>query len=101
MYDESKMFMVGGQDKITLIDIYTKNIITEIQENGAHRCLFKLNDNILLSGKDNDIIQWKIDEYNLSYINKKENAHQKSIREIIKLDNSIVTCSDDHSIKIW
>ena len=53
---------VGGANKITLIDIYNKNIIREIEESGNHICLYKLNDNILLTGKDNDITQWKIME---------------------------------------
>ena len=42
----------GGADKITLVDVYQKNIIREIEDKGAHICLYKLNDNILLTGKD-------------------------------------------------
>ena len=54
---------VGGANKITIIDVYNKNIISEIEESGVHRCLYKLNDNILLTGKNNgDITQWKIME---------------------------------------
>ena len=52
---------VGGADKITLIDVYNKNIIREVEEKGAHLCLYKLNDNILLTGTNtNNITQWKI-----------------------------------------
>ena len=43
---------VGGADKITVVDVYQKNIIREIEDKGAHICLYKLNDNILLTGKD-------------------------------------------------
>ena len=93
---------VGGADKITLIDVYNKNIIREVQDNGAHICLLKLNDNILLTGKNNhDITQWKINENNLTFISKKEKAHQGTIREIIRFNNLIISCSDDYSIKIW
>ena len=92
---------VGGANKITLIDIYNKNIIREIEESGNHRCLYKLNDNILLTGKDNDITQWKINDNNLTLVCKKEKAHQDSIREIIRFDNLIISCSDDKSIKVW
>jgi len=92
---------VGGQDKITIIDIYNKNIIREIKENGAHRCLLKLNDNVLLSGKDGDIIEWEISENNLKLVGKKEKAHQSSIIEIIRFNNSIASCSNDNTIKIW
>ncbi len=93
---------VGGANKITIIDVYNKNIISEVEENGFNRCLYKLNDNILLTGKDNgDITQWRINGNNLTFVNKKEKAHQNSIREIIRFNNSIISCSYDHSIKIW
>ena len=93
---------VGAKDKITIIDVYNKNIISEIKETGSHKCLFKLNDNILLTGKDNgEITQWKIDGNNLTFVSKKEKAHQTSIREIIRFNNFITSCSDDNSIKIW
>ena len=92
---------VGGANKITLIDIYNKNIIREIEESGTHRCLYKLNDNILLTGKGNDITQWKINDNNLTLVCKKEKAHQSSINEIIRFNNLIISCSDDKSIKVW
>ena len=92
---------VGGENKITIIDVYQKNIIREIEDNGYHLCLYKLNDNILLSGKDYDITQWKICQNNLTLISKKEKAHQSSIYKIIKFRKNIVTCSDDKSLKIW
>ena len=92
---------VGGTDKITIIDVYQKNIIREIEDNGVHLCLYKLNDNILLSGKECDITQWKICQNNLTLISKKEKAHQSYIHKIIKFNKNIVTCSDDTSIKIW
>ena len=93
---------VGGRGKITLIDVYNKNIIREIEETGVHFCLYKLNDNILLIGKDNgDITQWKINENNLTFVCKKEKAHQDYINEIITFNNLVVSCSSDKSIKVW
>ena len=93
---------VGGANKITIIDVYNKNIISEVEESGAHICLYKLNDNILLTGKNNgDITQWRINGNNLTFVNKKEKAHQNYINEIIRFNNSIISCSYDHSIKIW
>ena len=93
---------VGGKNKITIIDVYNKNIISEVEENGVNRCLYKFNDNILLTGKDNgDITQWRINGNNLTFVNKKEKAHQNYINEIIRFNNSIISCSYDHSIKIW
>ena len=93
---------VGGANKITIIDVYNKNIISEVEESGVNRCLYKLNDNILLTGKNNgDITQWRINGNNLTFVNKKEKAHQSYICEIIRFNNLIISCSLDHSIKIW
>ena len=93
---------VGGSDKIYLIDVYNKTLIKEVSESGSHYCLLKLNDNILLTGKDNgDITQWKIEENNLIFISKKEKAHQDWIGELIRFDDLIISCSYDNSIKIW
>ena len=91
----------GGKDKITLIDVYQKNIIREIEGKCTHICLYKLNDNILLTGNKCDITQWKISQTNLKLKSKKEKALQSSIREIIRFNKFIISCSDDHSIKIW
>ena len=41
---------VGGSDKITIIDVNQKSIIREIEDKGSIYALYKLNDNILLSG---------------------------------------------------
>ena len=68
---------VGGADKITLIDI-------------------------LLTGTNNgDITQWKINENNLTLICKKEKALQGTVREIIRFNDLIISCSDDKCIKVW
>ena len=97
-----KCLCVGGADKITIIDVYQKNIICEVEDKGAHICLFKLNDYILLSGKgDGSITQWKISQNNLIINFKKEKAHESNIRQIITLNEFVATCSDDHSINIW
>ena len=93
---------VGGTDKITIIDINKKNIIREIENKGCYYySLYKLNDNILLVGNNNNLEQWKISQNNLELISEKEKAHQSTIYEIIKFGGLIVTCSYDQSIKIW
>ena len=93
---------IGGKEKITIIDIHNKNIIQEVQHNFVHYCLLKLNDNILLTGSDKgEIIQWEIKENKLTFLNKKEKAHQTYIYEIIKFNNFIISCSYDGSIKVW
>ena len=96
-----KCLCVGGNDKITIIDVYNKNIFNDIEVKGDIRCLYKLNDNIFLARRDNDILQWKIDEYILINLNIKENTHDKNVQEIIGLNDSIICCADDFTIKIW
>ena len=92
---------VGGQDKITLIDVDYKYIVSEIKDKGIHNSFINLNNNILLIGKDNgDLTQWKIDENNLTYISKKEKANYFGIIKIIRFNNFIISCSKD-SIKFW
>ena len=67
---------VGGADKITLVDGFQKNIIREIEDKGVHICLYKLNDNILLTRKDSgDITQWKISQNNRNLMFTKEKVH--------------------------
>ena len=67
---------VGGADKISLIDVYQKNIIREIEGKGVLICLYKLNDNILLNRKDSgDITQWKISQNNRNLMFTKEKVH--------------------------
>ena len=67
---------VGGADKISLIDVYQKNIIREIEGKGVLICLYKLNDNILLTRKDSgDITQWKISQNNRNLMFTKEKVH--------------------------
>ena len=93
---------IGGENKISIIDVYNKTIINEIKENGINMCLYKLNNTTLLSGNDNgEIVQWKIDGNNLYFLDKKEKAHKNCIRDIIRFNNSIISCSDDCLIKIW
>ena len=93
---------IGGENKISIIDVYNKTIINEIKENGVNMCLYKLNNTTLLSGNDNgEIVQWKIDGNNLYFLDKKEKAHKNCIRDIIRFNNSIISCSDDCLIKIW
>ena len=67
---------VGGADKITLVDGFQKNIIREIEDKGVHICLYKLNDNILLTRKDSDdITQRKISQNNINLMLTKEKFH--------------------------
>ena len=99
---DKRCLCLGGTDKITLIDVYNKNIIREIQDNISHICLLKLNENILLTGTNNgDLTQWKINDNNITFVIKKEKAHERNIYEIIKFNDLIISCSFDNSIRIW
>jgi len=98
----NRCLCVGGADKLTLIDVANKITMNEIFDMGIHRCLLKINDNYLLTGKNNgEITQWKIFWNYLSLIGKKEKAHQKNINKIIIFNGTIASCSNDWLIKIW
>ena len=62
-----------------------------------------LNKNIIITGDEKGrIIQWKIENDNLTLIAKKENAHDDEIYTLTKLDNGLILSgSCDKSVKIW
>ena len=99
------LLFISGNNKISIININDYEIIREIEVinsdwiNGV--CM--LNKNILFTGDDKGIIrEWKIEEDNLIFISKKENAHKCSINILLNIGNEhVVSGSDDKTIKIW
>ena len=96
----NNILIVGGQKSIYFIDLIDYSIYYELKKINFWSFL-KLDDDIFLTGNDTDLIKWKFKENRLIFISKYENAHKKSIRSIIKIDNYILSCSEDKTIKIW
>ena len=99
------LLIIPGQNMISIINVNKYNIVRNINVNGSDWicgvCL--LNENILLTGDDNEIIkQWKIEGDNLILISQKEKSHNDDISYLIKLGNGhIASASKDKTIKIW
>ena len=96
----NNILIVGGLKSIYFINLNDYSIYFELK-NINFWSFLKLDDDIIITGNENDIIKWKFKDNKLIFISKYENAHQKSIRSIIKFDNYILTCSEDKTIKIW
>ncbi len=104
MITEDLLF-VGGEDKISLINVNQHNLIRIIDVPGSSyiNTLCMLNENIFLTGdSSNSIKQWKIEGDNLILIANKENAHDNYIHCLLYLGNNhFASGADDRKIKIW
>ena len=97
-----KILYVSGQEKIYLVDIENYNLSNSIKCGSNMSSIFKLSNDIFITGDQNYLYQWKFENNSLDLIYTKKNCHLTWIRGIIKLqDGNIITCSDDKTIKIW
>ena len=96
---------VPGKNQISIINVDQYKLIRIIEINDSNwifgSCV--INNNILFTGDRNkDIIQWKIEEDNLIFISKKENAHDDDINTLVYLENEhFASGSNGGIIKIW
>ena len=99
------LLLVAGENKLTIININSHNIIRSIDVSGSSSiystCLLK--DDIILTGDSNHrIIQWRIQNDNLVLISKKENAHDNWIGVLKKIGNGLIMSGDGNGeVKIW
>ena len=97
--------IVPGENKISIINIncYKLERIIDVPEASYINGVCLLNQNMLLTGDFNGCIrQWKIEGNNLILISKKEEAHVRSIKVLLNLENGhIASASTDWMIKIW
>ena len=99
------LLLITGEKKISIINVNKYNIvrIINVSDSSHINVSCKLNENIILTGDYyGKIKQWKIEGDNLILISTKENAHNKGIHSLIKLnDGHILSGSSDGVIKIW
>jgi len=97
------ILLYGSNKKIYILDINEYNIINSININETYITLFKLSENMILSGnKEGNIIQYKFDNNNLEKISYKNKAHNNWINGLYYLKNGIILSgSDDNTFKIW
>ena len=82
------LLLAAGENKLTIININSHNIIRSIDVSGSSwiRSACLLTNDIILTADDNHrIIQWRIQHDNLELISKKENAHDTYIRVLKKI----------------
>ena len=100
------LLFISGKNKILIININYYELIREIElpNSCSIYITYMLNKNILLQKGDNKgiIREWKIEEDNLIFISKKENAHNDLISTLLNIGNGHISSgSFDKSIKIW
>ena len=99
------LLLITGKNIISIININSYNLIKTINVDNSDWIITvcMLNKDMILTGDDNKrIIQWKIENENLTFISQKENAHDDRIFTLSKLGNGLILSgSRDKSVKIW
>ena len=106
------LLFIPGLNIISLININYYELIRKIKipdykigiiSYGSINGVCMLNKNTLLTGHEKGIIrEWKIEEDNLVFISKKENAHKSYINTLLNIGNGHISSgSEDSLIKIW
>ena len=103
LINDNKYLIVGGRNKINLIDCMIYKIIYELDIKYWNWSINKINENEFITGGDNGYLTlWKLDNNKIIKIYEKPSVHNDCINAIIKLknENIILTCSDDKKLKI-
>ena len=98
------LLLIPGEKELSIININEYKLVRKIKaSDSSWLCgICKINNNMILTGDDSKIKQWKIENDNLILVSKKDNAHNGWINALLNSGNGyIVSCSDDNTIKIW
>ena len=100
-----ELLLIPGINQISIININKYELLKIVNVPNSNEIIgtCMLNENILLTGDNNNAIkQWKIEGDNIILKSIKYNAHKGAIFSIIKIGNGhIISGSADKSIKIW
>ena len=100
-----ELLLIPGINQISIININKYELLKIVNVPNSNEIIgtCMLNENILLTGDNNNAIkQWKIEGDNIILKSIKDNAHKGAIFSIIKIGNGhIISGSADKSIKIW
>jgi len=98
-FDEDRI-IVGGENKIVIISLKEKKIIKEIENEWESFGILPLKKyNVFLTCGFRNIVIFSSDDYNILQI--EENAHNDIITNLEELSESIISHSEDKSVKIW
>ena len=99
------LLFIGGESKISIVNVNQYNIVRVIDTHGSSmiNCICMLNQNVLLTGDQTNIIrQWRIEGDNLILISKGKKIHKYAVYSLVNLgDGHIASCSGDYTIRIW
>ena len=100
---EKDLLLIPGFSIISIININKYELVRNIDVKGSFWidgiCI--LNKNMLLTGdRQKNLKQWKIKDDDLILIDKKEDAHNRSISNLVNLGNGHIASGCD-IIKIW
>ena len=97
---DNDRIIVGGENKIVIISLSGKKIIKEIENDWESFGILPLKKyNVFLTCGFRNIVIFNYDDYNILQI--EENAHNDIITNLEELSESIISHSEDKSVKIW
>ena len=80
------LLLITGENKISIINVNNYKLrIINVPGAGCIWGVCILNQNMLLTGDENTIRQWRIEGDNLILISKKEKAHDDYILNLLNL----------------
>ena len=91
-----------GNSYIYVIDLVQFKLLNKVNTNSNNISLCYLSNKLFVGTNNGMIIEFKMNDVNLSKISFKENSHQSNIWQIISDDEgNIISCSHDNFIKVW
>ena len=91
-----------GNSYIYVIDLVQFKLLNKVNTNSNNISLCYLSNKLFVGTNNGIIIEFKMNDVNLSKISFKENSHQGNIWQIISDDEgNLISCSHDNFIKVW
>ena len=91
-----------GNSYIYVIDLVQFKLLNKVNTNSNNISLCYLSNKLFVGTSIGMIIEFKMNDVNLSKISFKENSHQNTIWQIISDDEgNLISCSYDNFIKVW
>ena len=98
------LLLIPGEKELSIINVNEYKLVRKIKvPDSEWLCgICRINNNMIVTGDDSKIKQWKIEKDNLILVSQKDNAHKGWINVLLNCGNGhIVSGSDDNTIKIW
>ena len=91
-----------GNSYIYVIDLVQFKLLNKVNTNSNNISLCYLSNKLFVGTNNGMIIEFKMNDVNLSKISFKENSHQNAIWQIISDDEgNLISCSHDNFINVW